>query len=118
MPASLYPLYGLVQMILEPQLLVRTLGIEQLNIQLNAASECSGASFRVRQRHSYSSRHLLCAAGLVVMEILIPIYWFSDSLVESHHKQASHSAYHLLLAPDLLPIRGSSCSKSALQSAI
>ena len=37
------------------------------------------------------------------MEILIPIYWFSDSLVESHHKQASHSAHHLLLAPICFP---------------
>ena len=27
------------------------------------------------------------AAGLVVLELLVPIYWLSDSLVENHHKQ-------------------------------
>lgn len=26
-------------------------------------------------------------AGLLVMEILIPVFWLSDSLVEGHHKQ-------------------------------
>jgi len=30
---------------------------------------------------------LLFLAGLVVMEILVPIFWLSDSLVEGHHKQ-------------------------------
>ena len=27
------------------------------------------------------------AAGLVVLELLVPIYWLSDSLVDNHHKQ-------------------------------
>lgn len=46
MPTSLYPVFGLVQMILEPQLLVKTLGMEQLNIHLNTGFVCSGAPFR------------------------------------------------------------------------
>jgi hypothetical protein len=33
------------------------------------------------------------------MEILIPIYWLSDSLVEGHHKQASQSADNHQWAP-------------------
>ena len=28
-------------------------------------------------------------AGLVVMELLIPLYWVSNSLVDGHHSQVS-----------------------------
>ncbi|CAK0787852.1 hypothetical protein CVIRNUC_011074 [Coccomyxa viridis] len=56
LPPSLYPVFGLVQMIVEPQLLIRTL-------------------------------------GLVVLEVLVPIYWLSDSLVENHHKQVFNAVF-------------------------
>lgn len=62
MHPSLYPIFGLVQMIIEPQLLIKTL-------------------------------------GLLVMEILVPVFWLSDSLVEGHHKQIFNAVFSGQLGP-------------------
>lgn len=52
------------------------------------------------------------------MEILVPIYWLSDSLVEGHHKQAGHFAYHLSWALFGFLCEVHRASKPALRSAI
>jgi hypothetical protein len=38
-------------------------------------------------------------AGLSVLEIVVPVYWFSDSLVNQHHNQARPGGSLLPAAP-------------------
>ena len=34
------------------------------------------------------------AAGLVVMELLVPLYWVSNTMVDAHHTQVPASLQH------------------------
>lgn len=87
MHPSVYPVFGLVQMIIDPQLLVKTLGAL---LYPRMSERATILSLQQEAKYIVLS-HLNSSAGLLVMEILIPVFWLSDSLVEGHHKQVSYS---------------------------
>ncbi len=93
MHPSLYPIFGLVQMLLEPQLLAKTLGTCHQQPQRSMEQSMCLSSSISEQHEVQGITPLLFLAGLVVMEILVPIFWLSDSLVEGHHKQVCQHSH-------------------------
>ena len=89
LPPFVYPLYGLVYLFKRPDMLFQVLGEALLLLAWRAFwGECW-------QVHVLTAclTGTMCGAGLTVMQILVPIFWFSDNMVNKQHDQArAHNA--------------------------
>ena len=89
LPPFVYPLYGLLYLFKRPDMLLQVLGMAFVFL------------FGARLWEFWQSLAPLMACltacdvvpGLTVMQILVPLFWFSDQMVNKQHDQASaHNA--------------------------